>query len=94
MKPDKTKCLVASDQGEQGVNVNQFWVDMISAFRRGIFGETKQEQQRFVKVMAEERENPPGSSKQGRWKSYTLFIEPNGGHLQHHRSRVPSPPHY
>ena len=74
----KMKCNIASEQGEERVNLNQLWVDMISAFRRGVFGDTRKEQQRFFKVSAEEMDNPPGSNTQGRWKAYTLFIEPNG----------------
>ena len=74
----KMKCLVTSDQGEQGMNVNQFWVDFISAWRRGVFGDTKADWQRFMKATYEERDHPPGAPNQGRWKEYTFFIEPNG----------------
>jgi hypothetical protein len=80
------KCVTASEQRELAVNVNQFWVDLISAFGRGVFGETKADRQRFFKVMSRVVEHPPmavnkdesGHYVQGTWIEYTLFIEMNG----------------
>ena len=62
----KTKCATASSEGAQAVNVNQFWVDLISADRRRVFGETETQRRRFFK---------------GRWVDADhpiLFIEING----------------
>jgi hypothetical protein len=74
----KMKCVTASSEGAQAVNVNQFWVDLISAVQRGVFGKTKLELQRFFKVEADEKAHAPGAPGQPGWKSYTLFIEING----------------
>jgi hypothetical protein len=80
------KCQMASEQRELAVNVNQFWVDLISAFGRGVFGETVPEQNRFFKVTLKQLPHAPGADNkdkeghyiQGPWESPTLYIEMNG----------------
>jgi hypothetical protein len=79
----KNKCTETSEENERAVQVNRWWMDFISIFQRGIFGNTKEELERYFKVKTIEMDHPPGATNkdehgnyiQGRWKRRILFIQ-------------------
>ena len=71
--------MESAAEGLQAVNVNQFWRDLISAFRRNVFGEGG-EQKRFFRVKDTIIPRAPGTPEdttQTEWRSYILYIEIN-----------------
>jgi len=77
------KCGASEEEAEQGVNVTRFWMQLLSAVRRGVFGETAPELQRFFKAHGTPMDHPPdaaakdgsGNYIQGSWTSYVFYIE-------------------
>jgi hypothetical protein len=71
------KCATAVQNVAVQVNVNKFFLDMVGAYKNGVFGYSRGELENYFKVTKRVVDHPPCAPNQGSWKNYFLYINYN-----------------
>ncbi|HEY1170997.1 MAG TPA: DNA translocase FtsK [Verrucomicrobiae bacterium] len=66
--------VTATEDVQSRVNINVFMQHIISAYQRGVFGETENDKKRYFKVKTTPVAHPPNAPKQGAWMNYHLYL--------------------